>query len=80
MNELIGLPTALVQAGTRGVIGSLWKVVDKSTALLMGEFHRLWRDEGASPIAALHDAQKHVRACGYDDPFYWAPFSFTGIE
>jgi CHAT domain-containing protein len=80
VNELIGLPTALVQAGTRGVIGSMWLVRDQSSALLIGEFHRYWRKDGDSPIKALHKAQRLLRDSGFEHPAYWAAFAFTGIE
>jgi tetratricopeptide (TPR) repeat protein len=80
VNELIGLPTALVQAGTRGVIGSMWLVRDQSSALLIGEFHRYWRKDGDSPIKALHKAQQLLRDSGFEHPAYWAAFAFTGIE
>jgi CHAT domain-containing protein len=60
-DEVIGLPTGLLQAGVAGVVGSLWAVNDFSTALLMMRFYEAWRKEGQSPPDALHTAQRWLR-------------------
>ena len=79
-DELIGLPSALVEAGVAGVVASLWAVADRSTARLMSEFHRLWRHEGVAPVQALHRAQLHLRRSEeYRHPHYWAAFAYTGV-
>ena len=60
-NEVIGLHTALVQAGMPGVVGSLWAVLDESTAVLALRFYDLWRNQGIEPPAALREAQIWLR-------------------
>ena len=60
-DEVIGLPTGLLQAGVAGVVGSLWAVNDLSTALLMLRFYQAWRAEGQAPPDALHTAQSWLR-------------------
>jgi len=60
-DESIGLPGALLQAGTAGVVASLWAVPDQSTALLMQKFYRGLVIMGLSPIAALREAQMQLR-------------------
>ncbi|MEU9987685.1 CHAT domain-containing protein [Streptomyces sp. NPDC048045] len=60
-NEAIGLPTGLLQAGFRGVIGSHWIVDDMSTALLMARFHDLLNEECPHPGEALRQAQRWLR-------------------
>jgi CHAT domain-containing protein len=60
-DEVIGLPTGLLQAGVAGVVGSLWAVNDFSTALLMMRFYEAWREEGQAPPDALHTAQTWLR-------------------
>ena len=60
-DEVIGLHTALMQAGVPGVVGSLWAVLDESTALLVARFYDLWRNHGLSPPEALREAQKWLR-------------------
>jgi CHAT domain-containing protein len=60
-DEAVSLPTGLLLAGFAGVVASLWSVTDVSTALLMGQFYKLWRNEGLTPPVALNEAQKWLR-------------------
>jgi CHAT domain-containing protein/tetratricopeptide (TPR) repeat protein len=60
-DEVVGLPTALLQAGAAGVIGSLWKVLDRSTLLLMLRFYQGWRLQNLDPAEALRRAQQWLR-------------------
>ena len=60
-DELVGLPSGLLQAGASAVVGSLWEVPDPSTALLLGHFYRLHLGEGLSAATALHQAQRWLR-------------------
>jgi hypothetical protein len=78
-DEVIGLPSALIQAGTAGVVASLWSVTDQSTALLMAAFYKYWKQEGLTPVAALRQAQLELRQNpDFGHPFYWAAFTYTG--
>lgn len=61
IEELLGLPAGMMQAGVPGVIGSLWAVNDMSTAMLMARFYSLWREEKQSPQEALRQAQIWLR-------------------
>jgi CHAT domain-containing protein len=61
IDEVIGLPAGMMQAGVPGVVGSLWPVSDQSTSMLMARFYRLWRTEGCSPQEALRQAQIWLR-------------------
>jgi tetratricopeptide (TPR) repeat protein len=79
-DEVIGLPTALAEAGVAGVVASLWPVADKSTARLMAHFHRLWRKDKLVPPEALRRAQMALRdEGGYGHPFFWGAFTYTGV-
>ena len=60
-DEVVSMPTGLMQAGVAGVVASLWAVNDLSTAMLMERFYRLWREEGLAPVAALREAQRWLR-------------------
>lgn len=60
-DEVVSLPTGLLQAGVGGVVASLWAVPDMATALLMADFYRRWRGEGMSPPYALRGAQLWLR-------------------
>jgi CHAT domain-containing protein len=61
-NEMVGLPSALIQLGFAGVIASAWKVDDLATTYLMTAFYRQWRREGEEPAIALNHAQQWLRA------------------
>jgi CHAT domain-containing protein len=58
-DEVVALPTGLLQAGVAGVIASQWSVPDLATAILMTDFYRRWDD--LPPAVALRDAQRWVR-------------------
>ncbi len=60
-NEVVSLPTGLVQAGVAGVVASLWSVADLSTMMLMAMFYEYWRGEGLAIPEALRKAQQWVR-------------------
>lgn len=61
-DEVMGLPSGLLQAGAPGIIGTLWPVDDLSTALLMIRFYEELIDtqgpEADRPAAALRSAQR----------------------
>ncbi|KRQ16710.1 hypothetical protein AOQ71_04550 [Bradyrhizobium manausense] len=60
-NEVVGLPSALSEAGFLGVVASLWEVDDLATALLMTAFYHAWRIKRLDSSSALWDAQRWVR-------------------
>ena len=64
-DEVVALPTGLLQAGVAGVIASQWAVPDLGTAILMAEFYRRWR--GTSPAVALRGAQQWMRDTTNDE-------------
>jgi CHAT domain len=51
----------LVEWGAVGVIGTLWRVADESTAILMRTFYDLWRGGGLPIPHALAAAQRALR-------------------
>jgi CHAT domain-containing protein/uncharacterized protein HemY len=73
------LGTAFLAAGASSVTVSLWKVDDKSTAILMQEFYRNLL-KGMPKDAALAAARSTLvsKSKDYTNPFYWAPFVLTG--
>jgi CHAT domain-containing protein len=61
-DEVIGLPTAFLEAGAAGVIGSLWSVTEPATVAVLDEFYRLWNSgSGTDAAAALASAQSWAR-------------------
>jgi len=84
-----GFAHALLAAGARNLLLSLWKVDDEATALLMKRFHenRCGASGGAprSDAAALREAREWLRGYRdsrgnrlYRDPYYWAAFVLMG--
>ena len=60
-DEVVALPTGLLQAGAAGVVASQWSVPDRATAMLMTDFYRRWA-KGTEPGArALRGAQQWLR-------------------
>jgi CHAT domain-containing protein len=83
---VLGLVTGFRIAGARRVIGSLWKVDDEATRMLMGRFYEgILRKEGPlTPAESLREAalwlrtQKGARGQSFDAPRYWAAFVAYG--
>ena len=61
-DEVVSLPSGLLQAGVAGIVASLWSVDDLATAMLLVRFYELWRGkEKLEPHEALRQAQQWVR-------------------
>jgi CHAT domain-containing protein len=75
---VLGLQASLLSAGTNGMLMSLWKVPDESTALLMERFYFYYLD-GYSAATALRDAQSDVlKDERFKNPIHWAGWVFVG--
>jgi CHAT domain-containing protein len=67
--ESLGLPNALLLAGAKSVIASLWKVHDGATYLLMKYFYEIWEGgtgKQSSPPRALLEARRRLRSTTRD--------------
>ena len=60
-DEVVSLPTGLLQAGYAGVLATQWPVHGEVAALMVGRFYRAWRKEGREPAEALAQAQRWLR-------------------
>ena len=60
-DELVALPTALLECNVAGVVASHWTVLADSTVMLVLAFYDLWRLEDARPAEALQLAQQWLR-------------------
>ncbi len=75
---VIGLPRALLFAGARSVVLSLWSVPDDSTAALMSVLYRELR-AGTSKDEALRRAMRETgRNPRWRQPLHWGAFALTG--
>jgi CHAT domain-containing protein len=78
--EVLGLISAFLYAGARGVVSTLWKVDDAVTPLLMSDFYRGLAN-GLDTVEALREAQLHsLKNKFYAAPDIWGAFQFTGAS
>ena len=66
LDEALGLPAAMMEAGMQGAIGALWRVEPRPTLLLMRHFYQRWND-GDHPAIALQHAQHWLRDATNED-------------
>ncbi|MEV6343787.1 CHAT domain-containing protein [Actinoplanes sp. NPDC051851] len=60
-NEVVGLPSALLQIGFAGVIATGWAVDDLATMYAMTAFYHFWGTSDDEPALALHRARHWLR-------------------
>lgn len=74
----MGLPYALVIAGNRSTMLTLWPVVDSSSAkLVVAVFDGI--RSGLPPVRALAEAKRQLaRRPATADPLHWAAFVYYG--
>jgi tetratricopeptide (TPR) repeat protein len=65
-DEVVGLPTGLIQAGAEGVVATLWPVADDACLFLMLRFYEQLR-AGSPPWIALPEAQDWLRTASSDE-------------
>ena len=76
---LIALTRGFMNAGAERVVASLWKVDDRATAELMGEFYNEMFAHKLKPAAALRAAQlKLSQRPAWRNPHFWAGFVLQG--
>ncbi|HRG09878.1 MAG TPA: CHAT domain-containing protein [Cyclobacteriaceae bacterium] len=71
-----GLQRAMIAAGTKNLLMSLWKVDDAATSELMNSFYRAWANQSET-VKSFRQAQLEVRK-KYPHPFYWGAFIMLG--
>jgi CHAT domain-containing protein/Tfp pilus assembly protein PilF len=80
---VFGLRRAFTQAGTRGLVMSMWAVPDKETKELMVEFYRNIQAGKMNRCQALRQAiLKELKVTkeryGHQNPLFWGGFVFMG--
>lgn len=76
---LVGVTHSFMSAGSKSVVASLWKVDDRATAVLMGQFYDGVLQQGMTPSAALRSAKLNMmRDEQWNAPYYWAGFVLHG--
>ncbi len=74
-DDVIGMNRAFLYAGTNAIVSSLWRVSDISTALLVKQFYREYKNR--SKAESLSRAMRHVKN-RYPHPGYWGAFVLVG--
>ncbi|MFM7487509.1 MAG: CHAT domain-containing protein, partial [Cytophagales bacterium] len=77
---VIGLSRALIYAGAKNIVVSLWTVADESTAQLMTYFYK---EVGLQPTQNFNRSLqlaklKMITESRFSNPYYWAPFVLIG--
>ena len=81
---VFGLRRAFIQAGTKSLVMSMWKVPDKETKELMVNFYNNIYKKGMNRCQALRQATlKQMQTTkknhyGSTHPYYWGAFVFMG--
>jgi hypothetical protein len=75
-NELAGFGQAVLYAGARAVVMSLWRVDDAATSVLLGAFYSQLT-AGADAATALARGAAEVRG-RWPHPAFWGAFVFVG--
>jgi CHAT domain-containing protein len=76
---VIGLPHAFLAGGARGVVVTLWRVADRSTADFMREFYEELHAAQTPADGLLAVRRRWIMAGGpRTHPYYWAPFVVVG--
>jgi CHAT domain-containing protein len=71
----LGLSEAFLLAGSRNVVGSLWRVSDAATERYMRAFYENYLRGGLSPAGAAHAAARTMmRDSVFNHPYFWAAF------
>ncbi len=76
----LSLALAFQVVGARAVIGSLWPIADRSTAVIMTRFYKKLAS-GTPPILALQQVQIEMIGSGDPElsaPYAWGAFLFYG--
>lgn len=75
---LLSLNNAFIQAGSRSVVSTLWRVDDEASQFFMSRFYESLSD-GLTASESLKQAQQALRMePRFSSPFYWAAFTLHG--
>lgn len=73
-----GLAQAVLAAGARDVVATLWRIDDAGAAAFADRFYRRFGSEDAA--SALASTQRSLATDGrYGSPYYWAGYTLNGL-
>jgi len=77
-DEVVGLSMAILHAGARRVLVTLWRVDDETAAKLMEHFYAEL-ERGLDCDRALHNAALWIEVeSGFGHPYYWGGYVLVG--
>jgi CHAT domain-containing protein len=83
-DEYFGLPSAFLASGVRYVIGSLWKVPEFTTSILLSKYFDLLSGGNCSLPHALNEAQRQLMIMPREKVLEWVqqnlPALFDKLE
>jgi CHAT domain-containing protein len=74
--DYVTLAQAFLFAGSRNVVGTLWRIDDRGAAAFAAEFYRALARQ--DPVDALASAQRAMLRGSYSAPFYWSGYTLNG--
>lgn len=78
-DDIVGMPRAMLYAGTPAVVSTLWSIDDEAAQQLMTHFHRHLQTESAGAAEALRAAQiELLQEEATAPPYFWAGFTLSG--
>lgn len=78
-DDILGLPGAFLESGTRSVLVSIPRARDDATLQFMTIYHEN-RAAGESPLFALQKTQKAMLASPVYPPYLWIGFTMYGCQ
>jgi len=76
-----GLAYSFLAQGADSVIGTLWKIPDKPTAIFMQHFYRALKGYKGNIAKALQQARTKMKRSGrFKSEYYWAGFVLTNTH
>jgi CHAT domain-containing protein len=81
-DEVLGLASAFLKAGSSFVVASLWQINDRFSSFFMEKFYQNYK-RTLSPILALSETQKffmtdNTFSAEYQNPYFWCAFAIFG--
>lgn len=74
------LADGFITAGAGSVIGTLWRIPDRTTAEMMNVFYSALRRTNGNTAAALREAQLAQFESPQSHPYYWAAFALESAN
>jgi CHAT domain-containing protein len=79
-DDMVGLTTAFLYAGSQSVVSSLWKVQDYSSSLLFKVFYDEYKQGVSKAVALQRAAKKMIANPKTEHMYHWGAFTLNGTN